>query len=485
MKPCLCPSRKKDQVSLFYKDYADDSPEKSNFNNDDDISGSVSEQLEKISSISISSFNAIPIVGPLYPQAPPLLVGAETYLSNPTPLQWRTLEECVLIHESKQSIYDHDENNILNATSITSAPIVAILDEYSGRRSMPNGKRYATIAAILGISGDSRENQGYDESFMEFVSRMKMDGGDSEYLRMLSQGSKVRFIGIGRAVIGELSSYNTETAEELYDHEDDNDDSPIIMAEFQLLRDTGVLSFDQQDSFNLPTDPYITGGKSRFMSPAHALSKLNTYANKLNRKHDARRKLISGLRAANIRLQNSLRKRMEEELNDYDGIGMLSSFYEDDTPPSDQEDLMTIDEFLVTYDSPLDIAQTPEKLISDMENYGVNYYSAFASLPDLTNQALDTLKPYYSPKNFASDDGKDGSYAEEFYYEIMSFVAWRALDGYVDEEEIAWALKTRSTSERLVRAAELMLNHRIELEKLAGQISAQLKDCGEECTDLW
>ena len=89
---------------------------------------------------------------------------------------------------------------------------------------------------------------------------------------------------------------------------------------------------------------------------------------------------------------------------------------------------------------------------------------------------LDKLEPFYSPQLRAT---------EEYYYEILSYAAVLALDKYLAKEDIAWALTCSNTLERLQQTYEWMCSHVLLLKEEAAQASAKLRDCGEECTDLW
>ena len=111
-----------------------------------------------------------------------------------------------------------------------------------------------------------------------------------------------------------------------------------------------------------------------------------------------------------------------------------------------------------------------------MENYGANFFGAFSSIDALTKEALKMFEPYYSETH------RD---REEFELEVSSFVAFRVLEGYADPKDIVWSLHCTSSRERMERAYHIMIDHRIKLRKLAERISDELRDCGEECTDLW
>lgn len=74
----------------------------------------------------IVGFN-VPLIGPI-PGGTPLLMGSELHM-EPTPMQWKALEESVLLH---RKYLKEQENSTI--TGIDAAPLVAIIDEVSGQR---------------------------------------------------------------------------------------------------------------------------------------------------------------------------------------------------------------------------------------------------------------------------------------------------------------------------------------------------------------
>lgn len=470
----------------------------------------------------------IPLIGPI-PRALPLFLGSEMTLDPPTPLQWKALEECVVVHQNyvrKQLTLEtnkagdkNNSNEDADGTAINAAPLVAIIDDVSGTTPVrpPNFKhgdapgRYATLAAVVGIrnkrtqsSKKSLLSMDDESSFMESIMRIRSrDGGAGDDDMIIPSSSTVRLVAVGRAVLKdffykvptELSGDEMKDEDEDDDEDDDfeewdedEDKTPIVMAEFDLLTDNGLFSSVS------PTDIGVKGARSAQSSPVHALAELSRIANRVTWMHDDRRRLVAGLTAAKARLHlaNLERKRSKqkeeeiEHLEDYDGLGLLgggNSYSESEDEAV--EGGMTIDEFLSTFkgsergSEENDISQShpsaTEKL-AKMENYGVNYYSAFSSIPDLTNAALKIFEPYYSTEHRER---------EEHELEVRSFVAFRALEGFASAEDMAWALQCTCTAERLTRAYEIMLRHRVLLEKLAEEVSDELRDCGEECTDLW
>jgi hypothetical protein len=185
---------------------------------------------------------SIPVIGPI-PLAPPLMVGDDMIVKQPTPMQWTTFEEARWIHMNSH-----------NMSLVDAAPIVAVIDEVTGYKasnSFVTG-RYATIAAIMGV-------------------QQLQDGNNDEILggshSSFTESSSVRLYGIGRAVLCEFynripSTFTTANADEDEDDdeyddymEDDYDNTylssgraPIIMAEFELLYDADVPKvFDDGD----------------------------------------------------------------------------------------------------------------------------------------------------------------------------------------------------------------------------------------------
>ena len=74
-------------------------------------------------------FPSIPVIGPI-PSAPPLTLGGEYVLDPPTPLQWKSLQESIVIH--KMASRDGDEQK--KTGTINAAPIIAFVDNVTGSR---------------------------------------------------------------------------------------------------------------------------------------------------------------------------------------------------------------------------------------------------------------------------------------------------------------------------------------------------------------
>ena len=74
---------------------------------------------------------ALPLIGPII-NAPPLLLGADIKLNPPTPLQWKALQESVVVHQ--HSLNQHQEDITQDTATIKAAPLILIIDEKSGIR---------------------------------------------------------------------------------------------------------------------------------------------------------------------------------------------------------------------------------------------------------------------------------------------------------------------------------------------------------------
>lgn len=90
---------------------------------------------------------------------------------------------------------------------------------------------------------------------------------------------------------------------------------------------------------------------------------------------------------------------------------------------------------------------------------------------------MEKLQPYYSPTRENS---------EEYYYEVLSFVAIQAAKGdWLQPSHLAWAARCTNTAERLQHAYEWMWSHVLALRQEVAMASQELMDCREECQDLW
>lgn len=445
----------------------------------------------------------IPIIGPVV-NAKPLMIGGEMMLDQPTPLQWKALQECVVVHRNRFH-ENADESNVDTAT-IQAAPLIAIIDEATGLTKVNppysrfrEGGRYATLAAVVGITKHEGfdeygyKNENDEENFMEYMNLCPIVE-EEDFIVPLS--SSVRLVGVGRAVLRRLfyrvpselcpegndssdSDTDIDVDEELDTGYEDN--TPIVMSEFEpIMDDASIYSL---------ADPERVGEKgerSYRSSPVHALSALNNISIRVSWMHDNRRTLIAGIKAAKARLN-----LYDKNLSDHDGLGILFGNREEDFVNEKKSESnvltrkMTVDEFLATFKGNMlriDASELPQNQSSQlekleaMENYGLGYYGSFSSIDGLTKEVSTQLRPYYSPMF------RD---REEYPLEVLSFVAFRVLDEFAAVEDISWSLQCTSSIERLNRAYEIMLDHTLQLKMLAEKLSVDLEECGEECTDLF
>lgn len=220
-------------------------------------------------------------------------------------------------------------------------------------------------------------------------------------------------------------------------------------------------------------------------SSVHAVNELYRTANEVYRLHEERKNLAAGLKTAEARLRmSSLRTNTNQgdedgeeviEYDDYGGLGFIGSM--------DEEGSRAVDELLERMYSREDERAGRPDVTSDEEsrfkpenNYGLGTYGAFSSIPDLAREVMIHLEPYYD----ADYRGR-----EEYEAEMASYVALRLLECYAAPSEVAEALLRSSAVERLMEARVMMRRHVEELRVLADRRSVELRDCGEECTDLW
>eukprot|EP00980_Cylindrotheca_fusiformis_P011685 scaffold2770_cov104-Cylindrotheca_fusiformis.AAC.6 len=412
----------------------------------------------------------IPVLGPI-PGCPPILVGEDFMLEYPSPLQWSTLEECLHNHELYLQEKQYD------VVGIEAAPLVAVMDDITSRRTLGRGnKKYATIAAIVGIqtSSDIKLDTSSEAGFMESVQLIAADHKKT----IIPSESKIRLVGIGRAALSGFHSRLPNSYWQSFDskaeggddeglddgdyHHDDERETPLLIAQFQLMVDTGQRS-----------DLAQRNGRARFASPVHALAEMSQWAAKLQFMHEDRQRLVRGLRAADARLKAST----ASDLEDHDGIGLLSSGYSFDEQGRQQAQPVIerlLEEFPGNH---VEAGQTALDRVMKWDNYGLgSTAAAFSSIPPLTKILMEKLQAYYSPQKQAT---------EEHYFETMSFMAVLSLKETLSTEAVEYALKVTNTVERMRWAYERMIEHKLILQEASEEISADLRDCGEECTDLW
>jgi hypothetical protein len=140
-----------------------------------------------------------------------------------------------------------------------------------------------------------------------------------------------------------------------------------------------------------------------------------------------------------------------------------------------------MDNEMIEYDdwsdlSFIDEGEDAETLLEHTEDYGFSSFGILSTIPDLTKEVLVRLEPYYSPAHRER---------EEYEAEVASFVVFKSLEKYASPSDMALALLAPSATERFQMAYDIMMRHREELMTLVEKMSDDLRECGEECTDLW
>merc|ERR1712232_356706 len=167
------------------------------------------------------------------------------------------------------------------------------------------------------------------------------------------------------------------------------------------------------------------------------MNALHTIVNKIERVHFMRQKIVSGLNAANIILEQAKVKNSHFE-SDEDLFKAVSGFDDFDFEVSNDEEfdetVLTVNEFLSTVKGNSkrrdmsEIKEIPEEQkLKELENYGLSLYSSISSMNELTTETMERLEPFYS-----------AAYREREAYvpEVLSFVAWRSVASIVDNSEI-------------------------------------------------
>ncbi|CAJ1931451.1 unnamed protein product [Cylindrotheca closterium] len=414
----------------------------------------------------------IPVLGPI-PGSPPLLVGEDYVLEFPSPLQWNTLEECLHIHE----LYLKEQPE--EVVGIDAAPLVAVMDDVTSQQTLDTrNSKYATIAAIVGVVTPSKVtlDTSSEESFMESLQLITANQKDT----FLPSKSKIRLVGIGRASLCGFHSRLPNSYWQAFDKiqgiqgddeglDDgeylDERETPLLIAQFNLMVDTDQRSEGAQKV-----------GRARFVSPVHALAEMSQWTAKLQFMHEDRQRLVRGLKAADARLKASTGTTLE----DHDGIGLLSSGFVLDDAENMRAAQPDIDTLLEDFPGQQHKAFSGQSALSQVmqwKNYGMGFTAAaFSSIPPLTHNMMEKLQAYYSPQKQVT---------EEYYYEVLSFMAVLSLKDFLPRDALNYALKATNTMERMQWAYEMMIEHKLLLKDASEEISAELRDCGEECTDLW
>ena len=410
----------------------------------------------------------IPVIGPIL-NCDHLIVGGTLWLSPPTPLQWKTIELCV-----KEQ---HGKNDTI--AKVDAAPLVAVLHQGGS----------VTLAAIEGVvtsdkfQVDTSSSIAFQESMTAYYS----------------ETSKIRLLGIGRATLSGFSIREDKETCLMIKEDDDNEEGNQSLFSSSTKNDNdggsvGVLcEEDEEDECEIRDDedpiirePVVMAKMNSIMdapsvsdkgygsrsSPVHGLCQLSIWASRINILHQGRQQKVQGLQAAQYRID-----RASKEWQDWDGIGEL---YEN--CDVDQDDCIDaqkeIDDILENYPREFSRQLTPEAAsLIQMKNYGLGTTSsAFSNLQSMTNVLVEKLQPYYSP---------DHVQTEEFEYSIFSFVVLQSLQSFLSKEEIQWAMQITSTSERLEILYDGMVRHNEALKEFTKAKSQELRDCGEECTDLF
>lgn len=316
-----------------------------------------------------------------------------------------------------------DESSAGKEGGIEAAPIVAIVDHYTGEVEVTDkSKRFATLASVEIVRNKKGEPvtvnlMGVGRVFLHSYFSSKDAGLTKEELELNKLLEKIDFLRDG-------------DEEEIDGTNDDEDDFSIMMAEFDMFLD---------DSSILTRASKHQDATKQRASSMHAITELYRTANKVYRLHEERRNLLSGLRAGQARL--SFRQN-ENEVVEYD-------------------------------DWNADADEGESQMIQD---FGFGTYGIFSTIPDLTKELMVHLDPYYSPAHRER---------EEYEAEMASFVALRALEKCANPSELAAAMVAPSATERLYMAYGIMSRHRDELLMLVKKMNDDLTDCGEECSDLW
>mmetsp|Transcript_21300 Transcript_21300/g.46234 ORF Transcript_21300/g.46234 Transcript_21300/m.46234 type:complete len:795 (+) Transcript_21300:201-2585(+) len=420
--------------------------------------------------------------------APPLLIGSTLTFaySDLTPFQKRALGVARSYHEErvqrmKEVQSSEDELNNNDDGGIGAAPTIAIIDSYTASimessldspSSQQTGAqtRYATLASIEMVESNGDDGEPYSAVKLTGVCRAFLhDYCSSKDAGMIKDEEELIEL-LDR--IQEFDKQDQQCGDEAETSlsDDEENELPVIMAEFDLFLDNSSILSDSKESTKFSQDT-----KHR-ASSMHAITELYQTANKVYRLHEERKKLVVGLRAGVARLQMGKKKRAEDDIDencfvefeDCGGLGLIGGVLMDDTTM--KEETLTVAPASSENDS------TPRSNLETMDNYGFGSYGALSTIPDLTTQLTFHLEPYYSPTHCKR---------EEFNAEVASMVIFHTLEEYATPQEVAMALLAPSATERLELGYMIMMCHVSELKQLVRIVSDELMECGEECTDLW
>jgi hypothetical protein len=388
------------------------------------------DDIEENTSKQVEIKRGIPILTPYLKksQSTPLLIGNTITLQyeNLTPFQIKTLEVAQSLHEEHRIKMVEDESLAGKEGGIEAAPIVAIVDHYTGQVEVADkNKRFATLASVEIVKNKQGEAvsvnlMGVGRVFLHSYFSSRDAGLTKEELELNTLLQKIDY----------LRDDDDDEVDE--DNNEEEDDFSVMMAEFDMFLD---------DSSILTRASKHQDATKQRASSMHAITELYRTANKVYRLHEERKKLLSGLRAGQARLSY---RQNENEVIEYDDWG-----------------------------TDADADESQSQMIQD---YGFGTYGIFSTIPDLTKELMTHLDPYYSPAHRER---------EEYEAEMASFVALRALEQCANPSELAAAMVAPSATERLYMAYGIMSRHRDELLVLVKKMNDDLTDCGEECSDLW
>jgi hypothetical protein len=378
------------------------------------------ERMERDSMSKTQVKRGIPVLMPTLKKSMPLLIGSTMTLrlEDMTRYQIQSLEVAKSLHQEHCRKIDEEEGVAGEEGGIEAAPIVAVIDHYTGVGSdaVDKSRRFATLAAVEVVKGENGEPElvnlmGVGRVFLRDYFSSKDAGLTKEEVELSKLLQTIRDLG------------DSEEIDSIEDDDDDDEDLSIVMAEFDLFLDNSSIlsrSSEHQDV-----------SKQR-ASSIHAVTELYQTANKVYRLHEERKRLLSGLRAGQARLHET-------------------------------------DNGVIEYD---DWSDTVDSIEHDMiQDYGFGTYGIFSTIPDLTKEVMSCLEPYYSSSH---------RQREEYEAEVASFVALRALEKCADPSELAAAMMTPSATERLYMAYGLMSRHRDELLVMIKKMTDDLTECGEE-----
>lgn len=412
-----------------------------------------------------NSRRGLPILGPFIKSPSPLLIGSTLTFqySEMTPFQKKALEVSQHYHEEHCTRMEGAADKAGDEGGIQAAPIVAIIDKYTGEHTettpgdeQNKKKRFATLAAVE--MEPSQDGSGSSVVKLTGVGRVFL----YDYFSSKDAGITEEEVELEN-ILKQIQEYDKEYEDEYEDEEEDDnetDDFPVVMASFDVILDDASILADKSTKHQDAT--------VHRASSVHAITELYRTANKVYRLHEDRKKIVAGLKAAEDRLLLGRERMLENcdiEYEDCDGLGMLSEGV------NFSPDEVEVEAAEITTGSTAHLSPLAKK-----ENYGFGSFGILSTIPDLTNELMLYLESYYSPSHRER---------EEYDAEIASFIAFRCLEEYVDPFDIAAAMLSRSATERLNMAYDLMMRHREELNEYVKIISDDLYECGDDCKDFW